>query len=296
MSAYLLLLAGVFACSTSVIFIRLGETDPVFLSAYRLLVAVVFMLPMYLNARNRSGFRFADAVRISWMPAVFLALHFISWIAGARMTPSANSSLIVNMVPVAMPFLLFLFANERINRSEALGTAISISGFVFLAAADFSFSAAHAVGDGVVFVSMLLFAFYLLCGRLNRDLPSVYLYIVPVYLLSGLICLAVGLCGWILGWIEAPLGPAAGKEILLAVALGLIPTVFGHSLINWSFRRIRGQIVAILNLFQFVFAGLMAALLLAEQPQLSFYLASIMVVAGAVLVVVTHSQSVRRRS
>jgi hypothetical protein len=43
--ACLILIFGVFCCSTSVLFIKGSETDPTWLSAYRLLLGGVLLLP-----------------------------------------------------------------------------------------------------------------------------------------------------------------------------------------------------------------------------------------------------------
>ena len=48
---------------------------------------------------------------------------------------------------------------------------------------------------------------------------------------------------------------------------------------------LRGQVVSIFNLNQFIFAGVLAFLLLGEVPKPRFYLASALVVAGGVIVV-----------
>jgi drug/metabolite transporter (DMT)-like permease len=50
-------------------------------------------------------------------------------------------------------------------------------------------------------------------------------------------------------------------------------------------RRIRGQIVSLCNVSQFVFAGIMGFLLFGEVPQILFYIASAIVVAGVAVVV-----------
>jgi drug/metabolite transporter (DMT)-like permease len=68
-------------------------------------------------------------------------------------------------------------------------------------------------------------------------------------------------------------------------ALAVVPTVCGHSLLNAAMRRIRGQIVSLCNVSQFVFAGFMGYLLFGEIPRALFYVASAVVVAGVAVVV-----------
>lgn len=283
---YLLLLIGVFACSTSVIFIKIGVTHPIVLSAYRLLLGGLCLLPLAIAPwRRRGEFRTRLILRQALPPALFLGIHFITWIIGARMTPSANASLIVNMVPVVMPFLLLLVVEERISRAEGAGTLLGMTGVLLLGLGDFNLSPEYALGDLVCFLSMLFYAFYLIYARKNREMASIYLYVVPIYLMAGLFCLAIALvlqaAGYPINWF----GPDHRMEWISILGLALVPTVLGHSLINWALTRIRGQAVVIINLAQFIFAGIMGYLLLDEIPALVFYIASALVVIGAVIVI-----------
>ena len=87
-------------------------------------------------------------------------------------------------------------------------------------------------GDLVCFVSMLLFALYLALGRRNRDIPSIWLYVVPLYAIAGLACLVAGA-----GRLGAVLSFSA-KEWLLLLALAVVPTIFGHSLLNGAMKHL----------------------------------------------------------
>lgn len=283
---YLLLIIGVYCCSTSVIFIKIGNTDPVVLSAYRLIIGGLVLMPLAARAmRNTRRISWKELVGRTLAPAIFLGVHFISWIIGARLTPSANASLIVNMVPVVMPLLLLVVVHEKINSAEAIGTILALTGVIYLGFADFSMSRQHAFGDLICFLSMVTYALYLIFARKNKDLPSVYIYVVPVYLIAGFFCLGIAIALEIAGKDTIWFGDDAVTEWISILGLALVPTVLGHSLINWAFRTIRGQAVVIINLAQFIFAGIMGFILLKEVPQLSFYISSILVVAGALFVI-----------
>lgn len=282
----LILIFGVFSCATSVIFIKLSETDPVMLTAYRLILGGLFLLPFFLRAQERHQLPLdAKFFRRILPPAFFLSVHFISWIIGARMTPAANATLLVNMTPVAMPFALFFLLREHLSRAEIAGTGFAIAGVITLGIADFQLSTQYAFGDLICFVSMILYTLYLTAGRKNRDLPSIYLYVVPVYLVSAAFSLTFALLAAPFGLVRNTIGPDLPLELLCILGLGAIPTVLGHSIINWALRHTRGQVVAIVNLHQFVFAGILAYLLFAEMPTHYFFAASIMVVIGAIIVI-----------
>lgn len=281
MSRHILsLLLGVFACSTAAILIKASETHPLVLAAVRLLLAAAMLSPLFLLERRRHHLVYnRDHLRRCVAPAAVLAVHFISWAYGARMTLSAQASLIVNLAPVAIPFFLFALAGERINRAEIIGTCVALLGVGALSARDALTNSGNLAGNAVCFGSMLLFAWYLALGRRNRDFPSLWLYVVPVYALAGIFCLIAAL----------PVLPSApiesGREWLLMTGLAVAPTIIGHSLLNQAMRHFRGQVVSLCNVGQFIFAGIMAWFLFNEYPSASFYAGSLLVVAGIAVVV-----------
>jgi drug/metabolite transporter (DMT)-like permease len=108
--------------------------------------------------------------------------------------------------------------------------------------------------------------------------------------MAGLMCFAIGLPLVFLTGAEAvaglgdvwvyPLG-----EYIPILGLTLIPTVVGHSMFNLALRRLRGQVVSLCNLGQFIPASLIAYAVwgAAEQPSPVFYFAVPIVVSGAIL-------------
>jgi drug/metabolite transporter (DMT)-like permease len=277
---YLLLFLGVLACSTSAIFIRSSTTDPLVLTAFRLVIAFVFLSPVLLwQLRKHKGAFTRAHLRRTRAPALVLALHLLSWTIGARMTVVAQATLIVNLVPIAVPFFLLWLARERINRTEVAGTILAVIGLAILSVKDALRGGGNLAGDAVCFVSMVLFGLYLALGRRNRDFPSIWLYVIPVYGQAALVCLLVALPR------IATFEVRSAREWGIMIGLGAVPTVCGHSLINAAMRRIRGQIVSLCNVSQFVFAGVMGYLLFGEIPHGLFYMAATIVVAGVAIVV-----------
>lgn len=276
----LLLLLGVFACSTAAVMIKASTTHPFVLSAVRLFLAAALLTPLFLRERRKHRAALPSGwLRCTTLPALLLAAHFISWAYGARMTLTAQASLIVNLAPVALPFFLHWLLRERINGREVLGTVLALAGVLALSARDAFTGGGDLAGNLMCFGSMLLFAWYLALGRVNRNVPSVWLYVVPVYWQAAVICTLAAL-----PWAHT-LDVGSVREWGLLVGLAVVPTILGHSLLNLSMRVLRGQLVSICNVGQFVFAGLMAWVLFGESPALLFYGAAALVVAGVALVV-----------
>ena len=276
----LFLLVGVFACSTAVILIKECQEHPVLLSAYRLLIAAIVLTPLFVSDCRKLGWSHVrGSIRSSLLPGIFLGLHFISWIIGARMTVAANASLIVNMVPIVMPFFMFFMIREKLTRREAVGTALAMMGVAVLAYFDFNTSREYFWGDICCLVSMLFFSFYLALARKNRKSASTWLYLVPLYYVAGILCFICSL------FFLNPIKSYSMKELILILAIAIIPTVIGHSILNHSLRNMRGQVVSIVNMGQFIFASVMAYFFLGELPASFFYITSVFVVAGGVIVI-----------
>jgi drug/metabolite transporter (DMT)-like permease len=282
----LLLIVGVWACSTAVLFIKASEMDPVLLAGVRQLIAALLLLPIFWREyrRHRDSFPLSQ-LKATILPGIVLGIHFISWIIGARLAAAANASLIVNLVPVTMPFFLYVMFRERPTAGELYGTVLAMGGILLLGGSDFSLDPQYFRGDGICFLSMLFFCFYLALGRRNRHLPSLWLYVVPLYAIGGIFCVLVSLLR------HNPIHAYPAKELWLVLGLGIIPTVIGHSILNVSMRSLPGQLVSIINMGQFIFAGTMAYFFLHEVPRPMFYVASVLLVGGSFLAIRSHRQA-----
>ncbi len=213
----------------------------------------------------------------SVLPGIFLAVHFITWTIGIPMTQVSNASLIVNMTPVVMPFFLWLFFREKVNRKEVLGTLLAISGLVVLALSKPDFSFANNLGDLVIFFSMLCLAAYLALGRKNGGRLPIWLYMVPLYLIAGLICFGIAL-----PFIN-PIKTYSMHNLLLIFGLAIIPTIGGHVTLNYSMKYFRGQVVSVANLGQIIFASIMGFLFFKEVPPPAFYITAALIISGVLV-------------
>lgn len=269
------------ACSTSVLWIKQSEIDPVLLAGLRLIVAAVLLTPVYLRdwRKHRTQLKrshYTDPI----LPGVVLAVHFITWIIGARMTTAVNATLLVNLLPIAMPLMLVWLASEAINRRELAATGIAAVGMGLMFAADYRLSSEYFYGDLICVGSMLLLGLYLTLGRRYRHHPTVWLYVVPLYYYAAAASLAAS------GVLAKSLKVDWSREWPWVLALAVIPTIIGHSLINNAMRHLRGQIVALANMLQFVFAGVLAYYFPPhETPDWTFYPACVLLVIAGVIVV-----------
>jgi drug/metabolite transporter (DMT)-like permease len=288
-----MLIVGVFCCSTAVIFIKAGSVDSVLLAALRLLIAAAILSPLFIRDWRRTpGVTLTMRFRHSLVPGTLLSIHFISWIVASRMTPAANASLIVNLVPVVLPLLLFILLRERINRRELYGTILALAGMGLLTGADFQMNREYFLGDLLCLGSMLFFALYLAWARRHKEPGGLWVYVVPLYTVAGVVTLLILPVAMLLGFAD-PFKVYTTHDWLMLAGLAVVPTVCGHSILNIAMKRMRGQVVSIVNMGQFVFAAFLAFFLLGEIPDRSFVPASLLVVMGAVIAVIPQPGAAR---
>jgi drug/metabolite transporter (DMT)-like permease len=272
----LLLLFGVFCCSTAVIFIKESTINAVLLSALRLLTATVFIFPFFLCDFRKKKYKLSYFKPVV-IPGIFLGLHFITWIYAVPLTAAVNASLIVNLVPIAMPFIIFFMIGEKIKKREIIGTVFTIMGLLVLVYSDYELSGEHLKGDIICLFSMILFTVYLALAKKNCHFDSMWLYIFPLYLVAGIFCFICSL------FFVNPFVQYSTKDIIIVLGLALIPTFGGHTILNYSMKHLRSQIVSMINAGQFITAGIMAYFFFTEIPPITFYISAILLVSGVLI-------------
>ena len=276
---YAILTFGVFCAATSVIMIKNTACHPIWLSACRVLLAASLLTPaMFYCSRKHAQPIDRRQILRSLPGAIMLGLHFIAWTTGARLTGTANSSLIVNLAPVVMPFLMFYVNGERIRRDEILGTLVTVAGCGLLLWEDWGVGRTNFRGDIICVIGMLLACGYLTLGRRLGAGTHIWVYIVPLYWMAGLFDLGIALC------LRIPPPPFTLWEWSNLLGLALLPTIVGHTTMNWAIKHMRGQIVSTANLGQFIFAAVMAFFLLGEVPTTLFYVAAAVLAIGVIIV------------
>jgi len=250
------------------------------LAAYRLLLAGALLFPLFMKHIKEvdSAYKWSH-LRATVLPGILLGIHFITWITAVHMTTIVNASLIVNLVPITMPFVMIALMRERLNKMEMIATVISLAGLYLLSARDFSLNRRYFQGDLLCLFSMIFLTFYLALARKNRNIECIWLYVVPLYFFGGIFCFITAI------FFVNPIHPYPPKEIGLIMGLVLIPTIIGHSILNHSIKHLRSQIVSIFTLSQFIFAGALAYIIFKEIPSGTFYVASILLVAGGYIAI-----------
>ena len=281
---FLLLIAEISGAS-AVIFIKLSTAHPLVLASYRLLMAAVILTPVFFKEykKHKNIYSIKD-IKLSIIPGILLSFHFIFWITGAKLTMASNASVVNSTVPAVMPLVSLLLLKEKLRKWETVGTALAITGMAYLTIMDFHLSSKSFTGDILCFISMIIFAVYISLARKYRRIPSIWLYVIPLYYFAGIVTLIISL------FFINPFKIPSTKNIIYISALAIIPTIFGHSLLNYLMKHFRGQTVSIFGQLQFIFASTMAYFILGEIPTSHLYIASIFMIGGSIITILDYSK------
>ncbi|MCD6263346.1 DMT family transporter [Candidatus Bathyarchaeota archaeon] len=260
-SPYLGILVGVFSVSTASILIRLSSAPSLAIASYRLLFATLILLPPFLLRRSLRELRLPprDLLRLVGV-GVVLAAHFASWITSLSFTSVASSVILVNAAPIFVALISHLCLGERVTGRGWLGTIIAFIGSAIISLGDLGLGENNLLGDLLALVGAVMLALYLLAGRRIRQELGLLAYVTPVYAVSALTLLLSSLSAGV------PLAPYPPRELLLFLALAVVPMIFGHTVYNWALRYVEAPIIAVSLLGEPLGAILLAALILGEIP------------------------------
>ena len=86
-------------------------------------------------------------------------------------------------------------------------------------------------------------------------------------------------------WGNSPIMNYPFKIHLMMFLLALVPTGIGHSLLNWTARRIEVYKVNIASLGELVLASIMAFIFFGEKPFGIFYIGAGLILVGIILAI-----------
>lgn len=289
---YLVLIVGVFAISSSAIFIRLAqdaEVPSLVIASWRTLLASLFLLPFALARRRQelAHMRGGDW-RLALLAGVLLGLHFATWISSLAFTTITSSTVLVATAPLwvglASPFLL----GESLSRGLKVGILLALLGTLVIGLGDLlqvvdgriAFNLARddasqpLLGNLLALAGGFTAAGYLLIGRRLRQSLSLLSYTAVVYGMAAITLLVLALASGVSLFGYSP------TAYLLFLAMALFPQLIGHSSFNWALSFLPAAFVSVATISEPVGATILAIMLFGELPGPLVVVGSMLILAG----------------
>jgi drug/metabolite transporter (DMT)-like permease len=279
---YSLLFLGVVGLSCAGIFYSLAHAPAMTIVAYRSLFAVLLILP--LLAFSRSGARAAKQTPIrgrdlalSIVAGALFALDLTLWAVGLHFTSVSSAMLFVSTDPIWIALFGAMFFAEKPKPLAVAGIMVAVAGTVVVAGMDVRLSGSALAGDALALAAALAETWYLLIGRRVRASVDTTRYATIVYL-------SCAACTWLM-LAATRYSPAISlHDVWLAVALALIVTIMGHTLIQRSLGYMPAAVVAVCILSQPLIAAVLAFIILHQSVPLTTAIGGLIALAGIGLV------------
>jgi drug/metabolite transporter (DMT)-like permease len=287
---------GIVAASTAAIFIRLAQHQgaaSITIATARLVISALVLAPLALlkHKHELSKIRKSEWL-LAVLSGIFLALHFSFWISSLEYTSITSSVVLVTTTPLWVALLSPWVLHERMGKKAMFGLFIALLGGLLISLVDtcaihagkfecvpFSlfFTGTALLGDILALLGAWMAAGYMLLGRKLRATMSIVPYIFIVY---GMSALVLTLFSLVLG--KNPLGypPITYLWFLL---LGLIPQLFGHSMLNWTLGYLPASFVSVALLGEPIGSTILAIIIFSECPSWMKLVGAGMIMAGIAL-------------
>ncbi len=273
-AAPLALVGATVAVSASAILIQEAQSDAATVVWLRMALAAGLLAPWalpQLRRRTVGGTR-RDALLVA-LAGVLLALHFLTWTASLMDTSVAASVLLVSLHPLIVAPLGARLHGDAIGTPVLAGIALALCGTAVTCAAGFRSGGRALTGDLLALAGAVALAGYLLIGRARRHRGGVAGYSAAAYAIVSVAAVGVAAAQ---GGLHAP----SIRTLVACFGLAAICTVGGHTVFNWTLRRLPASTVSLSFLGEAPLAALLAFLILGQHVTTPTLIGGALILSG----------------
>ena len=272
----ILLLAMVSVSSTSLV-VRSVATVPALVLAFWRMFTASGMLWGYSVIRPAGSLSLINKKRIIFA-GIFLGCHFACFFLGIRNTSIANATLLGCVAPI-FTVIISIFQKKKINKMTYVGLIIAIVGGGIVQSGDISLNSANLFGNSIALLSALFLAItFVLAEEIRQETANV-VYGRSLFFVASITVL----------FIAATAGDSIlnfkSADIPWFLFLGLVPSIFGHNLLNYAVKYITPTAVSSVPLGEPIIASIFALLLFGEAIPIGALLGGPVVLIGVYIII-----------
>lgn len=273
---FILLLAMVSVSSTSLV-VRSVATVPALVLAFWRMFTASGMLWGYSVIRPAGTLSLINKKRIIFA-GIFLGCHFACFFLGIRNTSIANATLLGCVAPI-FTVIISIFQKKKFNKMTYVGLVIAIVGGGVVQSGDISLNSANLFGNSIALLSALFLAMtFVLAEEIRQETNSI-VYGRSLFFVASITILFIA--------------TMAGDSILnfkhsdipWFLFLGLVPSVFGHNLLNYAVKYITPTAVSAVPLGEPIIASIFGLLLFGEAIPFGALLGGPVVLIGVYIII-----------
>lgn len=279
---FILFIQQMIASSTHLIGKNLTTSiDPRLVTLLRGAFAVsAFGLWVFFNRKRIPRFDRADLPRLILLGIINIPLNQFVFLSGLKHTTPPNASLLYALTPAFVFAIALIRRTEKATTWKLLGIGAALVGAaIVLFERGLDFGSDFLLGNVLVFMASLSWAFYTVMGRhfilkygafyaTALTMFSGFLFYLPVYLYSPVDLNTVHIT------------PQLWMELFY---IGVITSGVGYGLWYYALSRIETSKVAVFNNCQPIMTTVLAIIFLSQTPTPLFLLGGTIAIAGVVL-------------
>ena len=274
---YLVLLLALVSVSSTSLVIRHVAFVPALTLAFWRMLSASGLLWAYSVKKPQSLIRIENRRRIA-LAGFFLGLHFALFFVGVRNTSVASATLLANTGPV-FTALLSWFIGQRVSKSVMLGLLLSVFGIVVVQWSEFGLENNNVWGNVFSLLSGFCIAMtYMFASQIRKTTENV-LYGRSVFLVAAVTIGAIAMLSGV------SVFDFDRSDVVWFLFLGIVPSVLGHNMLNYSIKFLSPTAVASIPLGEPILASAFGYLLFLEKVPESAIFGAPIVFIGIIIII-----------
>lgn len=278
-----LLLLSASAVAAAPVLVRISEVNPTATLWLRMGVAFLLLLVPFGGSQAPA----ADSETAGRKPprpsAILLGIVLSGFLFCAdmlanhwavRMTSVANTALLMNLTPVFVIVIAYLFLRERQSTISVAGVLVATAGAAVLVGDSYTLGRDQLIGDGLALFSALLYAAFMVLTKALRS------WVTSQRLLkwhTGLSCLFLIP---LLAGSDAQVFPVTLQGWAIVVSLAVIIQLVGHGLMTYAVKHVSAGISSMSTLIIPMLSTTMAWAFLGEPVERHHLMGGALVLVG----------------
>ena len=278
---FLILTVALFSVSTTALVIKhLSTVSPFVMAFWRMFLASV-LLGGYSVLTPRENINRKNKLYLL-TAGILLGFHFSTFFAGVQFTTIANATLFGTLAPV-FTAIIDKVKGKTINRGIITGLVLSISGTVIIQTVDITRSD-YFIGNSLSLLSSFFMALVWIQAKKVRKSLGTITYSRNLFLIAAITIL------FIVVFSGDSIFDFQKKHLAWFLFLGIVPSILGHNLLNYSIRYISPTAVSSVVLGEPIIASILGYFFFQETIPKTSLLGGPLILFGIYLILNNQSK------
>lgn len=268
-----LLLIGIIGIGTSGPIIALSVMPVFILIFWRNIAGSILMLPIAIKAKEWRSAEHRNGIAFAIVAGLALSLHFVGFFYAMRLTSVATGTALAAMQPIFAALFVTFFGGV-IPRRAWIGMFISFAGVVLITGIDFQLSTRAFIGDLAAIACGAMSAIYVMIGSHAQRKISTSTYTSICYLSCAVSVLPL------IYFNKYKLIDYSRYQWMLLFFLFLGAQVMGHTMFNFTLKRVSPTVVSLIVFFEVPVCAILAFWWLDQVPPAAVIPGIILILIG----------------